>query len=89
MISVSTVKGSVGNNSFDYGFEIKIFKKNDQLYFRAIYPEYDMPLIPISENELFNRFYWDSLIFLRDKTRRINHIHWNGSHDSKAGRMGD
>ena len=77
----------VGAYRFDYGLDIKIFQKNGQLFSRGIYPEYDVPLVPISENELFNRFFWDSLVFVKDESGKPNQLHWKADPNNKAKRV--
>ncbi len=74
-INQGYIDSTVGVFKFpNYTFEIA--SRNGFLVGTGGYPFYDVSIIPISQDVLFNRFFWTNLVIERDQNGLAKQIYW-------------
>jgi len=68
-----------------YSFEI--IARDNILAYKGGYPYYEVSMIPISEEKLFNRFFWGNLIVEMDENKQATHVFWEGNPQQKGERI--
>ncbi len=77
----------VGSYEFapDYGFDITI--EGDALLARIAWPRYPATLIPVGRDRFFHRYFWNTLVFVRNSDGEIESLHWASAPESLARRV--
>lgn len=85
-VSKKFISSIEGEYKFPY-YTIEIIRGKKQISYRGGYPYYDVSMIPIEKNKLFNRFFWTFLILERDEDEKVISIHWEGNPNQKGTRV--
>ncbi len=75
-----------GEYKFHY-YTVEILVRNGQIGYRSGYPYYDVSMIPIGKNKLFNRFFWTNLVLERDEDENVISIYWEGNPNQRGTRV--
>ena len=75
-----------GTYKFPY-YSFEIIARGKNLVYKGGYPFYEVSMIPLSKEKLFNRFFWGNLIIERDENQQVTHVFWEGNPQQKGERI--
>ncbi len=76
----------VGSYEFSPGYGFDISVEGDALIARIAWPRYSATLIPVGRDRFFHRYYWNTIVFVRQPAGEIESLHWTSSPESLARR---
>jgi len=82
-INQEFIKSVEGTYKFPW-YSFAIIARKNMLVYKGSYPYYEVSMIPLEENKLFNRFFWSNLVIERNKNGEVIYIYWEGSPQQKG-----
>ena len=80
------IRSIVGTYKFPW-YSFDIITRNNMLFYKGSYPYYEVAMIPLTKEKLFNRFFWTNLVVERDENGQATQVYWEGNPQQKGTRI--